>query len=50
MRIAIAGVATFSSDAASSGCTFSRRLRRPGLYQIVCTLHEGMAMTIRVRR
>jgi plastocyanin len=44
------GVKTFMSEPASSGYVFSHRLRRPGLYRIVCTLHEGMAMTIRVRR
>jgi plastocyanin len=44
------GVARFHSEPASSGYRYKRRLRTPGLYRIVCTLHEEMRMTIRVRR
>jgi plastocyanin len=43
------GFKKFQSEAASSGFTYKRRLKEPGLYKIVCTLHEEMTMTIRVR-
>ena len=45
-----AGVKRFHSEPASSGYTFKKTLRKVGRYKIVCTLHEEMAMTIRVRR
>ena len=44
------GVKKFHSEAASTDYTFKRKLRKPGKYRIVCTLHEEMRMTIRVRR
>ena len=44
------GVKKFHSEAASTDYTFKRRLRVAGRYRIVCTLHEEMRMTIRVRR
>ena len=44
------GVKKFHSEPASSGYRYKRRLRKPGTYKIVCTLHEEMTMTIRVRR
>lgn len=44
------GVRKWQSEPASSGYRYTRRLRRPGIYKIVCTLHEEMAMTIKVRR
>lgn len=44
------GVRKFHSEPASSGYRFKRRLRKPGRYKIVCTLHEEMTMTIKVRR
>ena len=44
------GVRRFQSEPASSGYRYRRTLRKPGLYRIVCTLHEEMTMTIRVRR
>jgi plastocyanin len=44
------GVRKFHSEPASSGYRYKRRLRKPGTYKIVCTLHEEMTMTIRVRR
>ena len=40
----------FQSEAASTDYTFKRKLTVPGRYRIVCTLHEEMRMTIRVRR
>jgi len=44
------GVKKFHSEAASTDYSFKRRLRVAGKYRIVCTLHEQMRMTIRVRR
>ena len=44
------GVKKFHSEAASTDYSFKRRLRVAGRYRIVCTLHEEMRMTIRVRR
>jgi plastocyanin len=43
------GVKRFHSASAATDFTFSRRLTRPGTYKIVCTLHQDMTMTIRVR-
>ena len=43
-------VRRFQSEPASSGYRYRRRLRKPGTYKIVCTLHEEMTMTIKVRR
>ena len=44
------GARRFHSEAAATDYTFRRRLTVPGRYRIVCTLHDGMAMKIRVRR
>ena len=44
------GAKRFHSEAASTDYTYRRKLTVPGRYRIVCTLHEGMAMKIRVRR
>jgi plastocyanin len=44
------GVKKFHSQPASSLYEFKRTLKTPGRYRIVCTLHEEMTMTIRVRR
>jgi plastocyanin len=44
------GVKKFHSEAASTDYSFKRRLKKAGKYKIVCTLHEEMRMTIRVRR
>ena len=44
------GVRKFQSDPASSGYEYRRTLSKRGRYEIVCTLHEEMTMTIRVRR
>ncbi len=43
------GVKKFWSEPAATDYTFRRRLRTPGRYRIVCTLHEEMTMRIRVR-
>jgi plastocyanin len=44
------GVKKFHSEAAATDYTFKRRLRKPGRYRIVCTLHTEMTMRIRVKR
>jgi plastocyanin len=43
-------VKRFHSQPASSDYSFKRKLTVPGKYSIVCTLHEDMRMTIRVKR
>ena len=50
LKSAPAGVRKWQSEPASSGYRYKRTLRKPGRYFIVCTLHEEMTMTIRVRR
>ena len=40
----------FQSEAASTDYSFKRKLTVPGKYKIVCTLHEEMRMTIKVRK
>jgi plastocyanin len=44
------GVKKFQSEAAATDYSFRRKLKVPGRYRIVCTLHEEMTMKIRVRR
>ena len=44
------GVKKWQSEPASSGYRYKRTLKKPGKYFIVCTLHEEMTMTVRVRR
>jgi plastocyanin len=44
------GVKKFHSSYAASGYSFSRTLKSPGLYKIICTFHQGMRMTVRVKR
>jgi plastocyanin len=44
------GVKKFQSEPAATDYSFRRRLKKPGRYRIVCTLHEEMTMRIRVRR
>ena len=39
----------FHSEPASTDYSFKRKLSKPGKYKIVCTLHEEMRMTIRVK-
>jgi plastocyanin len=43
------GVKKFHSEYAASDYSFARTLKKPGKYVLVCTLHEGMKMTIRVK-
>ena len=44
------GVKKFHSQPAAADFTFKRKLKKVGKYKVVCTLHEEMRMTIRVRR
>ena len=44
------GVKKFHSQAASTDYSFKRKLKKTGKYRIICTLHEEMRMTIRVKR
>jgi len=44
------GVKRFHSDPAASDYTYRRTLTVTGTYKLVCTYHEEMTMTIRVRR
>jgi plastocyanin len=43
------GVKRFHSASAATDYSFARTLTKPGAYKIVCTLHQDMTMTIRVR-
>jgi plastocyanin len=43
------GVKRFHSASAATDYSFSRTLTKTGTYKIVCTLHQDMTMTIRVR-
>ena len=44
------GVKKFQSEAASTDYSFKRKLTVPGTYKLVCTLHEEMTQTIKVRK
>jgi plastocyanin len=44
------GVKKFHSDLAASDYSFARTLKKPGKYVVICTIHEEMKMTIRVKR
>jgi plastocyanin len=44
------GVKKFHSAQAASGYSFSRTLKKPGKYSVICTIHEEMKMTIRVKK
>jgi plastocyanin len=43
------GVRKFHSETAATAYSFSRTLKKPGLYRIICTIHERMRMSVRVR-
>ena len=43
------GAKKFASEQAASDYSFKRRLTVPGTYKIICSLHEEMKMTIKVR-
>ena len=44
------GVKKFQSEAAATDYSYKRKLTVAGTYKLVCTLHEEMRMTIKVRR
>ena len=43
------GAKKFASESAATDYSFKRKLTAKGTYKIVCTLHEEMTMTIKVR-
>jgi plastocyanin len=44
------GVKKFRSEPASTDYRYTRKLSVPGIYRFGCSLHEGMRMTVKVRR
>ena len=50
LKSAPKGVKKFQSEAASTDYSFKRKLTVPGTYKLICTLHEEMKMTIKVRK
>ena len=44
------GVKKFQSESAATDYSFKRKLTVSGTYKIVCSLHEEMAQTIKVRK
>lgn len=44
------GAKKFQSEAAATDYSFRRKLTVAGTYKIVCTLHEEMTMTVKVRK
>jgi len=50
LKSAPRGVKKWHSEPASSGYRYKRTFKTPGRYFIICTLHEEMTMTIKVRR
>ena len=50
LKTAPKGVKKWQSEPASSGYRYKRTFKQPGTYKIICTLHEEMTMTIKVRR
>ena len=43
------GVKKFHSEAAATDYAYKRKLTVAGTYKLICTLHEEMRMTIKVR-
>jgi plastocyanin len=44
------GAKKFHSELAASDYSFKRKLTTPGTYKVICTIHEEMSMTIKVRK
>jgi plastocyanin len=44
----VKGPVSFASPTQTSG-TFSKKMKKAGTYKLVCTLHEGMTMTLKVK-
>jgi plastocyanin len=40
----------FHSRLTASDFSFARKLKKPGRYRIVCTIHAAMTMSVKVRR
>ena len=49
LKSAPKGVKKWQSEPASSGYTYKRTFKKVGTYKIVCTLHEEMKMTVKVK-
>ena len=49
LKSAPKGVKKFHSSPGTAGFSYKKTLKKPGVYKFVCTLHEEMKMTIRVR-
>jgi plastocyanin len=43
------GAKKFHSASAATDYSYSQKLTKPGTYKIVCTLHQDMVMTIKVK-
>jgi plastocyanin len=43
------GVKKFHSESAATDYTYSKKLTKAGTYKLVCTLHQDMKMTIKVK-
>ncbi len=43
------GVKKFQTEPLAAGDTYSKKLTKAGTYKFICTFHEGMRMTIRVK-
>lgn len=48
-NVAARGPQRFSSGAPRMTGAYAHRMTRRGVYRIVCTIHPGMQMTLRVR-
>ena len=44
------GVKRFHSELAASDYSFKRKLKVAGTYKVLCTIHEEMTMTVKVRK
>jgi plastocyanin len=49
LKSAPKGVKKWQSEPASSGYTYKRTFKKAGTYRIICTLHEEMKMTVKVK-
>jgi plastocyanin len=44
------GVKRFHSELAASDYSYKRKLKVAGTYKVICTIHEEMTMTVKVRK
>ena len=49
LKSAPKGVKKFHSSPGTAGFSYKKTLKKPGVYKFVCTLHEEMKLTIRVK-